>query len=122
MFSVGTYGLLCNDEVVCPLDPINECAMTAISSIISSAAIGKVGYYQPFLWSGAVLATVGSALIYTLQISSPAAHYIGYQVIAGIGIGAAIQAPFIVAQRISSRADMAVTVSLALCKLLNRLG
>jgi MFS transporter, DHA2 family, glioxin efflux transporter len=98
------------------LDPINQCAITAISGLISSVAIGKVGYYQPFLWVGAFLATVGSGMIYTLQISSPAAHYIGYQVIAGIGIGAALQVPLIVAQGISSRADMAVAVSSILCK------
>lgn len=98
------------------LDPIDECATTAISGLISSVAIGKIGYYQPFLWFGAALAIVGSAMIYTLQISSPAAHYIGYQVIAGIGVGAAIQVPLIVAQGISSRADMAVAVSSILCK------
>jgi len=90
--------------------------MTAISGLISSVALGKVGYYQPFLWFGAVLATVGSAMIHTLQLSSPAAHYIGYQVIAGIGVGAALQVPLIVAQGISSRADMAVAVSSTLCK------
>ncbi|KAL1988858.1 hypothetical protein VTN96DRAFT_7742 [Rasamsonia emersonii] len=90
--------------------------MPAISGLISSTAIGKVGYYSSFLFFGAVLATVGSAMIYTLQISSPAAHYLGYQVIAGIGVGAAMQVPLIVAQAISSRADTAVAVSSVLCK------
>ena len=105
------------------MDPINECVMVAMSGLISAVVIGKLGYYQTFLWFGAVLATVGSAMIYTLQISSPAVHYIGYQIIAGVGAGAALQAPLIVAQRISSRADMAIALSSTRRKfLLSRLG
>lgn len=66
--------------------------------------------------------TVGSAMIYTLEVDSPAAHYVGYQVIAGIGMGLVIQVPVIVAQSISARPDMAVTVAMILCKHQMQLG
>ena len=55
-------------------------------------------------------------MIYTLEVDSPSAHYIGYQVIAGIGMGLVVQVPVIVAQSISTRPDMAVTVAIILCK------
>lgn len=60
--------------------------------------------------------TIGSGLIYTLDVDSPASHYIGYQVVAGIGMGLCIQVPAIVAQSISTRPDMAITIAIALCK------
>lgn len=65
--------------------------------------------------------TVGSAMIYTLNVNSPASHYIGYQVIAGIGMGLVIQVPVIVAQSISTRPDMSVSVAITLCKHQKRL-
>jgi hypothetical protein len=82
---------------------------------VSSAAVGRLGYYQPFLWIGAIFSTIGSGLIYTLQVDSPASHYIGYQVVAGIGMGFIIQTPVIVAQNISPRPDMAMAVAITLC-------
>ncbi|OCK74840.1 MFS general substrate transporter [Lepidopterella palustris CBS 459.81] len=86
----------------------------SIFGLISSATVGKVGYYQPFLWAGAIFITVGSAMIYMLNPNSPASQYIGYQVISGIGMGLVIQVPVIVAQSISTRPDMAVTVAITL--------
>lgn len=79
--------------------------------------VGKLGYYQPFLWIGSIFSTVGSGMIYTLTPGSTAAQYIGYQVITGIGNGLIIQLPVLVAQSISPRVDMSVTVALILCKL-----
>jgi MFS transporter, DHA2 family, glioxin efflux transporter len=55
-------------------------------------------------------------MIYTLDLNSPASHWIGYQVLAGIGTGITVQLPVIVAQAISTRPDMSVTVGIALCK------
>ena len=59
--------------------------------------------------------TIGSATIYTLDIKSRAAHYIGYQVLAGIGGGLVIQLPVIVGQAFATRIDVAVTVAIILC-------
>jgi MFS transporter, DHA2 family, glioxin efflux transporter len=78
--------------------------------------VSKVGYYQPFLWAGGIFMTVGSATIYTLDVKSRAAHYIGYQILAGIGGGLVIQLPVIVGQAIAARVDVAVTVAITLCK------
>ncbi len=41
--------------------------------------------------AGAVVFTVGAGLIYTLQVTSPAGKWIGYQLLCGFGAGAGIQ-------------------------------
>lgn len=60
--------------------------------------------------------TVGAGMVYTLKPDSSAGEYIGWQISAGIGSGLVIQLPVIVAQAISTRADLAVTVAISLCK------
>ena len=55
-------------------------------------------------------------MIYTLEPNSGAGKYIGYQVLASIGSGLIIQLNVIVAQAISKRVDMSVTVASVLCE------
>jgi MFS transporter, DHA2 family, glioxin efflux transporter len=83
---------------------------------VGSAAIGKIGYFQPFLIVGSMLAAIGAGLIYTFDLDTPPSKFIGYQVVAGTGIGLAIQIPIIVAQATSSAADVSVAMSSMLCK------
>lgn len=78
--------------------------------------MGKVGYWQLFFCIGSIFSVVGSGLIYTLNLDSTAAQYIGYQVVVSIGTGLTIQIPIIIAQAISSQVDMSVTLSMSLCK------
>ncbi|KIW31324.1 uncharacterized protein PV07_02981 [Cladophialophora immunda] len=84
----------------------------SLATFSCAILLGKVGYYQPFLWAGGILITIGSGLYYTLDPSSSAGHWIGYQVIAGVGQGIVIQLPAMVAQRVSTRQDLSVTVGI----------
>ncbi|KAF2138889.1 uncharacterized protein K452DRAFT_328628 [Aplosporella prunicola CBS 121167] len=86
----------------------------SLFSFVGSVLVGKIGYWQPFFWIGSIFSVVGAGLIYTLDLHSTAAHYIGYQVVVSIGTGLTIQIPIIIAQAISSQLDMSVTVSIAL--------
>jgi hypothetical protein len=70
------------------------------------AGITVIGVYKPFMIGGAAVFTIGSGLIYTLQVSSTAGHWIGYQILAGLGAGAGIQLPFIAVQVVLSTKDM----------------
>jgi Na+/melibiose symporter-like transporter len=81
-----------------------------------SIMLGKFGYYQPFLWAGGILITIGSGLYYTLDPSSSAGSWIGYQIVAGVGQGIVIQLPAMVAQKVSSRQDLSVTVGIVMCE------
>ncbi|RMZ88710.1 hypothetical protein DV736_g4065, partial [Chaetothyriales sp. CBS 134916] len=86
----------------------------SIASLSSSIILGKVGYYQPFLWVGGILITIGSGLYYALDPNSSAGYWIGYQIIAGVGQGIVVQIPAIVAQKVSTRQDLSVTVGIVM--------
>jgi hypothetical protein len=88
----------------------------ALATFGCSIMLGKFGYYQPFLWAGGILITIGSGLYYTLDPSSWAGSWIGYQIVAGVGQGIVIQLPAMVAQKVSSRQDLSVTVGIVMCE------
>ncbi|KAL6713737.1 hypothetical protein ACLMJK_008229 [Lecanora helva] len=67
----------------------------SICTVISGGLITATGIYVPWLYAGAILATIGSGLIYTLDLGSSSSKWIGYQALAGIGIGFAFQVPII---------------------------
>jgi hypothetical protein len=85
-------------------------------TFVGSGAVGKLGYFQPFLIVGRMLATIGGGLIYTFDIGAPSSKFIGYQVVARTGISLTIQIPTIVAQATSTRADVSIAMSTMLCK------
>lgn len=74
--------------------------------MIGGGLVGKIGYFQPFLILGAILATIGAGLMYSLDIHSSAGESIGYQVLFGAGLGTAIQIPVIAAQALSAMVDI----------------
>ena len=79
--------------------------------MVGAAAVGKVRIIQPFLIFGAVLACAGAGLIYMFDIGTPSKEFIGYQIVAGIGIGLAIQVPVITAQALSDPKESSMAMS-----------
>ncbi|KAL5500840.1 hypothetical protein ACEPAH_9227 [Sanghuangporus vaninii] len=78
----------------------------SLASVISAGVIIKVGYYSPFMWAGAAIFAVGSGLLFTMQTSSSAGVWIGYQVVAAAGYGLGMQVPFLAIQAVLSASDM----------------
>ena len=87
---------------------------TSIATILSGVLISTFGHYVYILIIGGAIATVGAGLIYTLGVGSSSAHWIGYQVIAGLGLGFAFQTPVIVAQSTAAPADVSSATSMIL--------
>lgn len=81
-----------------------------VSNTLFALAVGGivtlVGYYTPFIIMGTMLLTIGAGLMYTLKVNTSAAQYIGFQILAGGGSGAAMQLPFIATQVVLPRKDM----------------
>lgn len=88
----------------------------AILTLFGSIAVGKLGFFQPFIVIGSIITLVGSGLICTLDVDSTSAESIGYQVIVGTGTGLVTQVPVIVAQAVSAREDIPSAVATVLCK------
>jgi hypothetical protein len=57
---------------------------------------------------------IGSGLLHTLQVDSSKAKWIGYQILAGGGSGAAIQLPFIAVQVVLSSKEVATGNAVAI--------
>jgi MFS transporter, DHA2 family, glioxin efflux transporter len=86
----------------------------SLSTIVSGGLITMYGHYVPIMLVGGVLATIGSGLIFTLDIGSPSSKWIGYQVLAGLGIGISIQVPIITAQATSDPSDLSSATAMIL--------
>ncbi|KZT52965.1 major facilitator superfamily transporter [Calocera cornea HHB12733] len=79
----------------------------AIFTILSGNLISYFGHYVPLMVFGACLATIGAGLLYTLDIGTSSSKWIGYQVVAGVGIGIAVQIPISAAQARVPMSDLA---------------
>jgi hypothetical protein len=69
-----------------------------VAIIISSASVTAVGYYAPFMIFGCVFLSIGAGLLTTWDVETQSSKWIGYQVIAGIGIGVGLQQSLIAVQ------------------------
>lgn len=89
---------------------------TSIFTILSGGLITMSGHFVPFLIGGGVLTTIGAGLIFTLGLTSPPSMWIGYQILAGIGVGLGIQVPIIAAQASVEPIDISSITAMILCK------
>ncbi|KAJ7667073.1 putative MFS multidrug transporter [Mycena rosella] len=83
-----------------------------VSSLIAGGVITVVGYYTPFMIVSTILMAVGSGLISTFSTTTGHAHWIGFQVIYGLGVGFGMQQPIIAAQTVLSLQDIPTGTSL----------
>ena len=83
-----------------------------VSTISNGFMVSKTGYYTPSLIFGICLNAIGAGLLTTLQVDSPPARWIGYQILYGFGLGCANQAPNMAAQTVLPRRDVAIGASL----------
>ena len=86
----------------------------AIFSVISGSLISATGYYVPSLILGGALTTVAAGLIYTLDINSGSNQWIGYQALAGVGTGLALQTPVIIGQASVETSDLSTITAMIL--------
>ncbi|KAI1386033.1 permease of the major facilitator superfamily [Hypoxylon trugodes] len=68
-------------------------AFFALGSMISGGIIGTTRHIMPVELVGALVATLGAALVYTLNADSSKAWYVGAQIPLGIGLGLGSQVP-----------------------------
>ncbi|KAI1282767.1 major facilitator superfamily domain-containing protein [Xylaria sp. FL0933] len=70
----------------------------SLLAIVAGIVVRIIGYYAPLAIFGAAAFTVGAGLMYTLQVDTSQPQWIGYQVLAGGGAGAAFQMPLLAVQ------------------------
>tara|TARA_R110002003_G_scaffold251_4_gene17798 strand:+ start:7410 stop:9137 length:1728 start_codon:yes stop_codon:yes gene_type:complete len=86
----------------------------SVFTLISNGLLTFWRHYKPWLLSGALLATAGNAVIYTLDAKTATKQWIGYELITATGIGLALQVPMIANQALVPADDMPAATSLTL--------
>ena len=79
---------------------------TVLFSVVAGFGVSITGYYTPFMIFGAALLVTSATLITTWTVSTPAAMWIGYQVLFGAGAGLGIQQAHTAAQAVLAVADV----------------
>lgn len=85
-------------------------AMT-ITSMGAAGFITAKGMPMYIMLAGAIMATIGSGLVYTFNIATPFSNWVGYLVLLGLGYGFTLQLAIIVGQASSKLQDIAVTTA-----------
>lgn len=88
----------------------------ALTQIIVGVGIGKLRMHAPFYVFGGLVSTIAAGLFITLEANTGHSAWIGYQALAGIGIGACLNIPIIATQAIIPPEDVAPATAIILCK------
>ena len=86
-------------------------------ALAGGAVVMKTGRAQPVMFVGSMLATVAIGLLYTLDIDTPTAKWVGYQVFVGASMAFAIMHGLTVAQAYVDNEDVSAVTANLLCKL-----
>ncbi|KID81332.1 DHA14-like major facilitator [Metarhizium guizhouense ARSEF 977] len=81
-------------------------------SILIGIGVTVVGYYAPFMIAASAITSIAIGLMTTFTPESAANKWIGYQAMAGIGIGFGIQQPLVVVQTVLPLSDVPIGTAL----------
>ncbi|ELQ38029.1 major facilitator superfamily transporter [Pyricularia oryzae Y34] len=82
-----------------------------VASLFAGAVVTIWGYYAPFLWISTVVMSVGFGLLSTWNPRTKQPIWIGYQVVAGAGVGFGMQQPVIAVQTVLDIEDVPMGTS-----------
>ncbi|TVY33310.1 Efflux pump [Lachnellula subtilissima] len=66
--------------------------------VLNGIVMSRYGRYMPWFFAGGALGLIGSALLFTIGVSTSAGHIYGYSILVGAGAGCFLQLPFSVVQ------------------------
>jgi hypothetical protein len=87
-----------------------------VVQIITGISIGATKRFNRFLLVGGILTAVSTGLMMTLQADSVHSIWIGYQALAGIGLGLCVNVYIIIVQNIVQPDEVATATAIILCK------
>ncbi|CAN8099893.1 unnamed protein product [Discula destructiva] len=88
------------------IDNLPMLISTVIMSIVAGAAVSILGYYTPWMLASTVFMSVGYGLASTLKPDSSEGLWIGYQILAGAGMGFGMQQPLMAVQAVLNHKDL----------------
>jgi MFS family permease len=85
-----------------------------VFSIVAGGLTTVFGYYMPFIFLGSILTAIGSGLLTTWHVGTPVSKWVGYQVIAGTGVGMVLQQPLMACQAVLKQEDVPIGTSVVI--------
>ncbi|KAI1744488.1 MFS general substrate transporter [Xylaria scruposa] len=83
-------------------------ASLSLLAVIAGIGVRLLGYYAPFALFGTAIFIVGAGLMSTPQVDTAQPRWIGYQILAGGGAGAAFQMPLLAVKSSLSEKDIPI--------------
>jgi MFS family permease len=83
-----------------------------VASIFSGVLVSRIGYYNPSLISGAIIAPIGIGLLTLFKPDTNHSMWIGIQVLIGFGVGLGLQQTNIAAQTVLDKKDAPTGISM----------
>jgi hypothetical protein len=83
-----------------------------IASIINGGLVTAFGYYKPSVIFSSIVMSIGTGLLTTLRVGSGPPEWIGYQFLAGFGMGVGMQQSGLAAQVVLAPEDVPIGASL----------
>lgn len=94
------------------IDTIPLVLALVLGAICAGQLTGRFGYYTPFILASAVLMPIGCGLLMLLDIDTSEGKWIGFQILAGFGLGLGMQQASVAAQTVLEKKDVPMGVSL----------
>ncbi|KAJ5259508.1 major facilitator superfamily domain-containing protein [Penicillium angulare] len=91
-----------------------------VASIIGGIITQKIGYYVPAMYTSPSIMAIGLGLMSTFNLNTSSSHWVGYQFLAGFGLGLGMQINGLVVQRVLPPPD--IPIGIALMFFLQQLG
>ncbi|KAK5157132.1 hypothetical protein LTS14_004650 [Recurvomyces mirabilis] len=83
-------------------------------TIVSGVTIEKLGYYLPWAVLGSTISAIGYGLLSLLHPTTPAAKWIGYQVLYGVGSGCTVIAAYIAVQNLVPAPQIPIAMAIVI--------
>ncbi|CAK5266485.1 unnamed protein product [Mycena citricolor] len=87
---------------------------TVIGNVLCGFGTSMTGYFAPFMFVCTILMSVGAGLMTTFTTTTGHAHWLGYQVILGLGVGFGMQQGITAVQAILPAKDVSVGTAIVI--------
>ncbi|PLB36806.1 MDR family MFS transporter [Aspergillus candidus] len=78
----------------------------SLGTLCAGSIASKFGHYVPFMWVGPVVLATGGGLYQLVRANSPHGHWIGFQILSGLGYGSCSQMPILAVQVVLNKPDI----------------
>ena len=78
----------------------------SLGTLCAGTLTSRYGHYVPFMWTGPLILAAGGGLYQMIRPDSPRGHWIGFQILSGLGYGICSQMPILAVQVVLSKSDI----------------